>query len=303
MTTTDASGGAPEPTEEEIISALRAAGWLLEQETETCLERQGFHTSLNAAFPDPDDLGKSREVDVMAYRELYRNDEIRLSIGIRCLAECKQSSMPYVLIGKPPSAYERERTKLEQLLRFDSVVTSKVKESDRVTRWKSEDAREFIGLNRIPEAPWKRDFVATQMTRLERKATWLADNRGIFDGLVYPLAKATQYFRKNYRPNRVFHDRATDWATVQFLYPMVVTSSPIYRVDASSEYAIDKAKWVPMIRQLKSGSLNGTYVIDVVTYSALEEYLEKYVLAFGAAVQEIAESDPELFVTSGHEPT
>ena len=89
------------PTSGEVVAALRDAGWLLEQDTARALGAGGFHVMQGKAFPDPDDATVSREVDVHGYRQLYRDDELSFSVGLRVLAECKQSSMPYVVVGGP----------------------------------------------------------------------------------------------------------------------------------------------------------------------------------------------------------
>lgn len=85
--------GGPElatrPTSAEIVAALREAGWLLEQDTAKTLERNGFHVTRGKAFPDPDDSTVSREIDVHAYSQVYRSEELTFSIGARILAECK----------------------------------------------------------------------------------------------------------------------------------------------------------------------------------------------------------------------
>jgi hypothetical protein len=293
-----------EPTQDEIVAALRTAGWLLEQEADIVLGERGFHTTLNSAFPDPEDASKSREVDVMAYKQVHRDEALRVSVGVRCLVECKQSTMPYVLIGKPPNDAERKRRKLEQVFRFDEVIVGRteVDPTKRSYRLDTLDAREYIGLNDIDQAPWNHDFVATQMTRLERKQTWLADNRGIFDGLVYPLAKATHHYRKRHYVNKATHDPSQGWAHIEFLYPIVVTSAPIYKLDVSvAPYAPEKVAWVPMLRELRSGSLDGVFVIDVVTFQSFATYLDDHVLAFIRGVEKIAQTEPSLFVTSGYD--
>lgn len=105
------------PTSAEVIAALRDAGWLLEQDTAATLEKGGFHVATAKAFPEPDDPSVSREIDVHGYRQLFRSDDLSLSVGTRMLAECKQSSMPYVVVGGPASAYELGRDRQEQHFR------------------------------------------------------------------------------------------------------------------------------------------------------------------------------------------
>ncbi|AFM20023.1 hypothetical protein Mycch_5345 (plasmid) [Mycolicibacterium chubuense NBB4] len=170
------------------------------------------------------------------------------------------------------------------------------------TRLHSEDARDYLGLSDLREAPWNHGFLATQMTRLERKSEWVADNRGIFDSLLHPLAKATQHQRNLRRTSKVNHDRKHDWAVTEFLYPMVVTSAPLYRVDVSQEpYQPEKVGWTPLVREIRTKTLNGHYVVDAVNAAALDDYLDTHIQLFADQVQHLAEEDPEKFVTSGNE--
>lgn len=101
------------PTSAEVIAALRDAGWLLEQDTEATLEKSGFHVTAGKAFPDPDDPSVSREINVHGFRQLFLSDELSVSVGARVLAECKQSSMPYIVVGGPTNAYELGRDRQE----------------------------------------------------------------------------------------------------------------------------------------------------------------------------------------------
>src|ERR1035437_5321062 len=155
-----------QPSADEILAAIRSAGWLLEQETETALRTAGYSTQMGHAFPDPDDPAVSREIDVTGYRQLFRDDAPPLAVGVR----------------------------VEQQLRFDRVEIGSTPTGDNSRRIDTVDAREYLGLRNLPGNPWDADFVATQMTRLDRKKTWLADNRGVFKSLLYPLAKGLADF-------------------------------------------------------------------------------------------------------------
>jgi hypothetical protein len=292
------------PTSEEVIGALQSAGWLLEQEAESAFELRGFHTQINSAFTDPDDKSKSREIDVMAYKQVYRNEDLRYSIGVRCLVECKQSSKPYALVGKEPNNVDKAQARKEQVFRFPHVVVGTTELPDGRSVPKTVTAREHTGLQRLTEAPWNQPIVATQMTRLDfKKPKWSAENEGIFNGLVIPLAKATQHYRAqalNYGSSS--HDPTRgDWASIVFMYPMVVTSADLYLVDANRRpYAAEKVQWAPLVRELKAGKLDGKYYIDIVNGDALDGYIDKHVLPFALAAQARAEADPMLFITSGN---
>lgn len=46
---------ASQPTSDEIVAALRASGWLLEQEAADRLAEAGYYTKLGYAYQDADD--------------------------------------------------------------------------------------------------------------------------------------------------------------------------------------------------------------------------------------------------------
>lgn len=287
------------PSSAEVIAALRDAGWLLEQDTARTLEKNGFHVSRAKAFPDPDEPSISREIDVHGYRQTFRSDELSLSVGVRVLAECKQSTMPYVVVGGPANAYELGRQRSEQNFRFPTIETGRTETGNGSARLHYTQAREYLGLDMLPGNPWESGFLGTQMTRLDRKKAWLADNRGIFTSLVYPLAKAVTHFGSTLnRGSHVMHRPGQEWATVEFCYPIVVTSGLLFMVDASrSEVEAVETPWVTMSREIKSTKVDGQFNIDIVTSDALEQFLDQRVNVFASAVAAIAERDPQRFIT------
>lgn len=299
MTTMSEEIREPEqPTAEEIVAALRSAGWLLEQETEASLRAAGYNTTMGHAFPDPDDPSVSREIDVTGYQQLYQSQELALSVGVRVIAECKQSTMPYVLVGRPPDR-SLSRSRIEQQFRFNSVEVGQTPLGDGRTRLNQVDARQYLGLLALPGNPWDMDFVGTQMTRLDRRKTWLADNRGIFTSLVYPLAKALTYFRsQGPRTSYVDHKPGRDWASIVFYYPIVVTSSPVHVVDTTEEPLTPRrVPWATMSRQIKAKNIEGQFYVDVVTSQSLDDYLAQRISTFTAEVARLAEAEPKRFVT------
>lgn len=303
MVRMNSSGTTPQPdgarpSSDQVVQALRDAGWLLEQDTAAALEEAGLHAVTGKAFPDPDDPSTSREIDVHGYRQLFRSDELSFSVGARVLAECKQSSMPYVLVGGPARPYDLGRDRLEQHFRFPRIEVEREELGAGKARLHSVGAREYLGLDQIPGNPWEPRFLATQMTRLDRKKTWLADNRGIFDSLVYPLAKALTYFRSlSNRTSYVHHRVGQEWASIDFYYPLIVTSAPLFAVDATA-VAIEaiEVPWATMSREIKASKIDGQFNIDVVTYGALPNYLDQRVNRFCNEVGALAASDPQRFV-------
>lgn len=287
------------PTSAEVVAALRDAGWLLEQDTAATLETKNFHVTPSKAFQDPDDPSVSREIDVHGYRRIFYSNELTLGISARIIAECKQSSMPYVFVGKPASEYEVNREREEQIFRFPWIETGSTDIGNGRTRIHNTPARTYLGLDRLPGNPWEGGFLGTQMTRLERKRSWVADNRGIFTSLVYPLAKAVTNFRSEAKQSPYTkHTPGQSWARIEFCYPLVVTSALLFTVDSSTTTveAIE-TPWVTMAREIQSDKVRGRFVIDVVNAASLGNYIDERVNKFCSAVAELAEADPQRFIT------
>jgi len=137
------------------------------------------------------------------------------------------------------------------------------------------------------------------MTRLDRKRTWLANNRGIFTSLVYPLAKALTYLRsQSNRSGYAIHKPGQEWASVDFYYPLVVTSAPLFTVDVSTQDLVAvEAPWATMTREIKSAKIDGQFNIDIVSSASLQKYLDERVNLFASSVAALAEENPKRFVT------
>jgi hypothetical protein len=92
--------------------------------------------------------------------------------------------------------------------------------------------------------------------------------------------------------------RNPDFRQVALNFPVVVTSAPLYVIDAKTEDIEPKsADWVTMTRQLRTTHLTGVFNVDVVTYSSLGAYLAGQVVGFATAVAEQVKRDPERFVS------
>lgn len=206
--------------------------------------------------------------------------------------------MPYVVVGGPAKPYDIRRERLEQHFRFPRVEVEREELGDGKARLHSVSARDYLGLDGIPGNPWESAFLATQMTRLDRKRTWLADNRGIFDSLVYPLAKAVAYYRSQAnRSSYVQHRVGQELATITFYYPIIVTSAVLYMVDTSADrLEAVSVPWATMTRQIKASKIDGQFTIDVVTFESLPKYLDERVNRFCNEVAAVAASDPQRFI-------
>ena len=88
-----------QPSEDEILKAVENSGYLMEQEVATILEELNFNVKTNSPFEDEEE-GKSREIDILAPKELYKDDENKLTIYCVLICECKNNKNPFVFIKR-----------------------------------------------------------------------------------------------------------------------------------------------------------------------------------------------------------
>lgn len=100
---------AGSPSEEEIMAAIEASGYLMEQEVATQLERRGLHVRTNVAFEDSEE-GKSREIDVTAITRVAVDETEKVGALVELLVECKNTANPFVFIARPKNEADRRRS-------------------------------------------------------------------------------------------------------------------------------------------------------------------------------------------------
>lgn len=96
------------PTVEEIISALKESGYLMEQEVASQLEALGFQVYTNTAYQDPEE-GKSREIDVRAVKRIAYNEEKKIVVFAEMIVECKNNSNPFIFIERTKNSADQRK--------------------------------------------------------------------------------------------------------------------------------------------------------------------------------------------------
>jgi hypothetical protein len=112
---------------------------------------------------------------------------------------------------------------------------------------------------------------------------WQADNSSIYDSILYPLAKAKDYQWKSISEPDEYQDNEPPWAApapyIAYLIPIIVTSGPVYTVDALSDEAeVSKVKWTRLEREFRSRDRASYLSADLVSFPHLEDYVEKRLL-------------------------
>jgi hypothetical protein len=291
-------GQYPVPSEDELIEAVDQAGWLLEQQAARILADQGFNPRPSWAFRDPDEPTKSRELGVWSNRLYLSDADTKVFIGANVLVECKQSEQPYCAIGQELPEWRRAGNPAEHTLpvRFVPRIfdfEANLLEYDRL--W------DVFGFRALGLRHGQSDFRATQLTRLDlHKQKWSASNAGIFDSLVYPLAKAVRADQVSRRPVQETWPLPGEQGTVrtEFIgyrvrFPVVLVSCPLYVIDATNaQPAVTGSEWVRVQRHLESQSLTGVFEFDVVTRDTFVEYIKTVVHGFMADLTATVRQDP-----------
>ncbi|WP_223948793.1 hypothetical protein [Arthrobacter sp. NtRootA1] len=280
------------PTNEELLSAVESAGWLLEQHALRILKEHEVHPRSGWAYQDADDPSVSRELDVWAYKQMLRDEANKIIVGVKFLVECKQSSQPYAAIGHVLPEYHLQRNPTQHVL---PVQNFPVQREGNTTTYAP--AWGALGFDNVALGHGEDHFRATQLTRLDRVkgGGWSANNNGIFTSLVYPLAKALRATQKGAVTTEYYSGIAghrDKWVMVDLCFPVVLISADLFVVDASADTPeVAKKPWVTTRRELKSRSVNGVFDIDVVTSESFADFVRAK-LAFSAAIADEVGKDP-----------
>lgn len=294
------------PTEADVLAAVDQAGWLLEQQAARILGEHDFNPRPSWAYPDPDEPSTSRELDVWSYRHYWTSDEARMYVAASVLVECKQSSNPYCAVGQELPEWRQTGNPAGHTLPVRYTPKYFDFENNRLQYGYTWDV---MGFRKLGLRHGQTEFRATQLTRIERKGSnWVASNAGIFNDLVYPLAKAVRATQRgertqddwglHYRNRPGAQKLPPRTAFVKFVlrFPVVLISCPLYVIDAGTDTPqFSDAKWVRVQRHLQSETLKGVFEFDVVNRDAFVEYIETIVESFMTEFVSTVQTDPHRY--------
>lgn len=294
---------APGPSPEDIESALNKTGFLLEHRVAKILRNHDSKpdVEIGDAYPDPES-GKSREIDVLSdfYESVERKPDISVMVTVTLIIECKNNSGPFVLIGD---------RKLGSSLR-DFMIMTFDPFAIGFSRSKYHSFQYEADMRHVDGLPRYGDFVGRQLVRMNRQnGAWKADNSGVYDSILYPLAKAWQYHRGYVeREKEDTPEEHWQYPGITFLLPVIVTSGPIYTVDATDDdLKISSAKWASIRRTFHSEEIDGDFWADIVSFSAWREYLDDKIIKIFMEAQSVLAKhihfyDPEWMTANFGEP-
>jgi hypothetical protein len=276
-----------EPSDEQIVAALEASGFLFEHQCASALEAFGFHVETSWPFADPEQ-GKSRELDLRAIRSVHHDESTKIQVFVELLAECKDFEAPLVFLERPKNKREVESPKPNE------YCFPKPHYRRQLT---SNSYREVPGFEYFDLANkhyyYREKGKATQFAKVVRKGNkWTANHDGIHDAIVLPLAKVLDA-RRSQLPKHA--PRAGEWCAIWLFFPMVlIRNRLLVHVPDSPSSLVERGR-VTYVRGLESESLHGSYMIDFVKFAALQTYIQTEVLTFAAVVTELAATNAKAF--------
>jgi hypothetical protein len=279
------------PTAAEVLQAIKRSGYLLEQDVAISLEALGFHVETGAAYQDADE-GKSREIDVLAYRSFVHDEKRRFSVVVETICECKNTTNPYVFIGRKrvvqpapegylaPPEFVFPRREYEVPIRTEQGHQILASGFDR---FGLASLHYYHGLG----------TKTVQFCRLVRKDRgWGVDQGGVYDSLVYPMAKALLARQKLFLPDWTPAEGA--WRQIRIFVPLVVLAGPLFYIDSSSEERTPRqVTHATYGRRLEAETIQGTFTIDFVSFVGLTDFVTQKVEPFAQHVVAIAEKAGE----------
>lgn len=273
-------------TPEEIKTILETSGYLFEQRVASLIEGLGFHTSTNKAFLDPDE-GKSREIDVVANREIFRlvqggNPDAFGVCYLNC--ECKNSTTPFVFITRRKGFMDKLYTPNGIILPYKEYY--KNKDQFAVTAL---NAFYYLELEKYHYVT-KSDVHAVQLCKIiQNRKKVEAQHSGVIEGFIYPLIKSQKIWETQ-TPKTT-----TEKIYCKLFFNIAVVNSKLYTIDADDENSLPiEAEYVPFVRDIHTKDHQGRFIITFVTYSALGKFIETEVGDFCKKVEETFMKRPEL---------
>lgn len=297
------------PTEAEIMEAIRASGYLMEQEVATLLEGMSFDVETNVPFEDSDrsipreedsDQSVSREYDVGAWKTLVQDDKRNFSVVAELICECKNKSAPLVFIGRKKAQSDKIHVPGEYIFPWNDYRVETTSPEGNPATLLGASAFEYFELAKS-HYYFQKEYKAVQFCHITgNPKKWEANHKGIYNSLFYPLIKAMRY-RQSY-VRRMMASPATDWTTVWLFFPIVVLSDEMYYIDSMADFPSPvKKEHITFTRSLESKSIFGKFMVEFVTLKGLPYFINCCFNPFVEKIANLAKRSPEAFLPNKRE--
>jgi len=273
------------PTADDIVAAVKASGYLMEQEVATTIESLGFHVETSRGYEDIDE-GKSREIDVWGIQRVHQDETNQISVFVELICECKNNQNPFVFLTRQKNEADRHLAPEEYVFPSRDFP---VPIENRPNAVSLIPAFRYLDLAKA-NYRFQTDHKAVQFAKIVRdKKDWSANHAGLYDSIFYPMVKALLSRRKEI-------PRQGDYRYVWLFFPLVVTNGEIFQMDSWISPLIPRSvDYISMRRHLRSKRMDGEFNLDFVTQAGLTEFISKRIEPFIQAVVQRVKAAPEFF--------
>jgi len=275
------------PTEEEIVRAVERSGYLMEQDVASKFENLGYFVETNTAYEDKDE-GKSRELDVKAFKRIAFDEDRKISAAVEFLVECKNNSSATVFIGRNKNHADAVFHRRPEFYFPVEEYQARKQLLNNQTQIKYKTPFEHLGLDKVHYRSTDKQKVV-QFCRIDRSGkTWRADHGGLYDSLFFPMAKALISRRADLPHLR----KSTEWRYLWFFIPLVVLNGPILYIDSTKKPTVaEKRSHASFSRQIRSSTLKDKFTLDFVQLDALENFHSDCIEPLQARMKDLVEKE------------
>ncbi|WP_155403750.1 hypothetical protein [Variovorax paradoxus] len=280
-----AENEAGQPSPKRMMEALRKSGYLFEHEVAIAVERMGFYVERSHAYVDPDE-GKSREVDIRAFKMVLNNKTFKFQVCVHMFIECKDSDSPFVFLQTDKSEIDKEAVEgMEYLFPWQ---TNKSANAMMMRHYGLQHEHYY----------YKEPKKSVQFAKIVRKGSdWFALHENVYDALILPQVKAVKEFMKGFG---MVHSRPYEHESIQLYFNAIVVRDHLFMLDLDRDDAEPQpAGRASFQRQIEMRSVKGKYLVDFVTQSYLETYVQNEVLGFANEIVRQFGEDPMRFRSHG----
>ena len=260
---------------DEMTDAILRSGYLLERRVATVLGKAGYKVVTNRGFTDPEpdkETGKSREYDVLAFKDISVYGSGLHGIFPTLICECENNPQPIVFFVKEKQTFEP----LIDEVRV-SGVPSKIWEHNKfISVQKFTEVESFHHYCR-PEVPVGSQYCSFQIKKDRSGPTWMAHHIDEAHKTLTTVFKALEFeINEDFRLWRIDEKLKREFIDLSFYYPMAIFQGEIYAAHMEPELRLEKCQHVQLNMEYFSFYENDiiSYHIDVICEEYLPSYLE-----------------------------
>ena len=240
------------PTPDDILNAIKATGFLMEQRVASCVESLGFHTWTGYPFADPEE-SKSREIDVRGYRQI-RKEDTKLIIELELLCECKSNDHPFVFLTRGKKDHDRRLFCPDQyVFPFDKYETRTEKMMTYLPGFRHFEFAKHHYYEQENQKAVQFCKISARKEELDGKP-W----RHLRLRHFLSLGKGGPCPNESHRHGTQTVVRPNGWKSINILMPIVVLHGRMYRIDAVAQpLEVSEISHISFVRELSSKAISG----------------------------------------------